>query len=222
MKKRIFISILVIIITLGVATSVYAIDKDEQGNIYFNLSKIIKKQNQDSIEPRTSSSSEDIYAQGKDIVISIDEMNNYKERVIAMGGSEKEAEKEAFRYLARIKVNVFAAQQEGITISDEEFEQKFDEYKKMIEHINDPQIKEGIEGFGGEEEYYEYIKDNLKEGCIVDKYFQQRKEEFLAENPNGDVNEIGEDGEVKSPWDSEKERMIQELIDEQDFQIVNE
>lgn len=148
MKKKI------IIVGIGLTlllTSVYAI-ADHHGNYIYSLGKLISNQ-----EKGYSESKEGIYAEGKDIKITEEELADYIERYQISDSTItfEMAKEKAYQYLVERKVLLHAAKLTGCTVSEEELD---DIIKAKKGDLEVPELKEEYEslyaGFGGEEQYW--------------------------------------------------------------------
>ena len=61
--------------------------------------------------------------------------------------------------------------------------------------------------FGGEEKYWEYIREDIRNSAIIEKFFVDKEKEYSS---------LEED----KSWEEEQQQLIEELIREQNVKIV--
>ena len=218
MKKKIIVSVLCLALLIF-SISIYAEAEGDNKGPNFWLGRTIISQ----LNNKSSRSDENIiYAKGKDIEITEKELNNHAARLINAGGREREeAYKEAYDTIVRRKTLLHAALQAGYKVSDGELDQIIEKEK---ENLQDPDVKEQAEelyeGFGGEEAYWEYIREIKRETAICYKYINEKEKEYREAHEDEELISYGEDGSIHDAWEEEKEKLIQQLIEEQQIEII--
>ena len=171
---------------------------------------------------------EELYAVGKDIQITKQEMKNHEKR-FALGEEDaqdsvtddgKSSEEKAFQALVRRKTLAVAAETAGYTVSDAELDQIVSEKREAMDTgIDDPENKEYGEtlkalydSFGGEDQYWEYMREETRTSAEIEKYFADKEKEYKEQ--------LGSDGETAQTWDEAREELVDQLIAEQDVKTV--
>ena len=71
-------------------------------------------------------------------------------------------------------------------------------------HFND--------SFGGEDQYWEYMREETRTSAEIEKYFADKENEYKEQ--------LGSDGETAQTWDEAREELVDQLIAEQDVKTV--
>ena len=71
-------------------------------------------------------------------------------------------------------------------------------------HFNSP--------FGGEDQYWEYMREETRTSAEIEKYFADKENEYKEQ--------LGSDGETAQTWDEAREELVDQLIAEQDVKTV--
>lgn len=220
-KKSIIVICTAVVVIAGVGT-VYATrnhGENSSDDPSYKLGKMIQQQDQEG------DTSDELYAVGKDIQITKQEMENHEKR-FAFGDEEeqdpvkndgKSSEEKAFQALVRRKTLAFAAETAGCTVSDQELDEITSEKRKtMDEGIDDPEneeygksLKALYDSFGGEDQYWEYMREETRTSSQIEKYFAEKEKEYEEQD--------GSDG---GDWDEAREELVAELIAKQDVQLV--
>lgn len=217
MKKKVIISIVSIIFVIALGTTIYAKSAYPNDDLFYSIGKLFTAQKNSS----KTKCSEKIYAEGKDITITWDEVNEIKERMDL--AELKDSEDSAYRYVLQRKVLLNAAEKAGYKVTAEEVEETIETYKKNInEATNKAEFDALIEGAGGETKYWESLKGTTHTTLMISKYLTDKQKEFSGNQENNTQVTIGENGDLNDPWEDKKEKIIQKLIDEQDIKIVKE
>ena len=217
MKKKVIISIVSIIFVIALGTTIYAQSAYPDDNLFYSIGKLFTTQ-KNSLKTRGS---EKIYAKGKDITITWDEVNKIKERMDL--AEQKDSEDNAYKYVLQRKVLLNAAEKAGYKVTDQEVEETIETYKKNInEATNKEEFDALIEGAGGETKYWESLKSTTRTTLMISKYLTDKQKEFSGNQENNTKVTIGGDGDLNDPWEDEKGKIIQKLIAEQDIKIIKE
>ena len=79
-----------------------------------------------------------------------------------------------------------------------------------------------INAGGREEAYWEYSREIKRETAICSKYINDKEKEYREAHENEELISYGEDGSVHDAWEEEKEKLIQQLVTEQQMEIIKE
>lgn len=221
MKKK-FLMIAAVCLILLIGTTIYAQSQSDNESLFYNIGKLFMSQESNSI--KSSRTNKEIYAKGKDILITKEEFDNYVLRAKAGRNdiTDEEAQKEAYDYLCKNKTLLYEAEKLGFRVSEQEID---DEIKRMKSSIDEADNKEEaqdfIDGFGGENYYWDTIRKTTANSLVISKYLEQKKSEFLENNTNGEESFMKDDGLITNSWFEEKEKIIKELIEMQEIQILS-
>ena len=201
MKKKYLLILMIGLFALLFTISVGAV-YNYDNNMIYKLRQMIMHQNKES------DSDGNVYARGKNISITKKEMKDYTNRFMLSDCNEDEAQNRAFQFLVRSKTLLFAAKSEGYEVDDSELDQIIEDRKK---EMNDPAYKDTMKpmyaAFGGEEKYWEYIREDIRNSAIIEKFFVDKEKEYSS---------LEED----KSWEEEQQQLIEELIREQNVKIV--
>ena len=68
------------------------------------------------------------------------------------------------------------------------------------------------DSFGGEDQYWEYMREETRTSAEIEKYFADKENEYKEQ--------LGSEGETAQPWDEAREELVDQLIAEQDVKTV--
>lgn len=153
MKKKVFISIISAICMFIIGTTIYAQSVYPSHNLLYSIGRLIKSQNS---KPRTGSAGK-IYAKGKDITITWDEVNEIKERMDL--AKLQDSEESAYRFILERKVLLNSAEKAGYHVTDKEIDETIEAGKEEMSKNADEESEALMEGFGGVEQYWKTLKD---------------------------------------------------------------
>lgn len=201
MKKKILVALGIGIVAIAGAGTVYATRSQKaksSSDQAYELGQMIQEQDKET------DTSDELYAVGKDIQITKQEMKNHEKRFA----------------LVRRKTLAVAAETAGYTVSDAELDQIVSEKREAMDTgIDDPENKEYGEtlkalydSFGGEDQYWEYMREETRTSAEIEKYFADKENEYKEQ--------LGSDGETAQPWDEAREELVDQLIAEQDVKTV--
>lgn len=225
MKKKIIIALGIGIVVIAGAGTVYATRSQKaksSSDQAYELGQMIQEQDKET------DTSDELYAVGKDIQITKQEMKNHEKR-FALGEEDaqdsvtddgKSSEEKAFQALVRRKTLAVAAETAGYTVSDAELDQIVSEKREAMDtDIDDTENKEYREtlkalydSFGGEDQYWEYMREETRTSAEIEKYFADKENEYKEQ--------LGSDGETAQTWDEAREELVDQLIAEQDVKTV--
>ena len=213
MKKKIIVALGIGIVVVVGAGTVYATRSQKaksSSDQAYELGQMIQEQDKET------DTSDELYAVGKDIQITKQEMKNHEKR-FALGEEDaqdsvtddgKSSEEKAFQALVRRKTLAVAAETAGYTVSDAELDQIVSAKREAMDAgIDDPENKEYGEtlkalydSFGGEDQYWEYMREETRTSAEIEKYFADKEKEYKEQ--------LGSDGETAQTWDEAREELV--------------
>lgn len=214
----IFMGLLVIMTSI----SVYAIEEqsDTTTSVY-ELSKLINEQTSVS-EIHHYSQNELIYAKGNNIEITQKEISMYTKRYIIMGYNEN-AEQCAYNDLVKRKALYQKAIDLGYYVDDAELDKIIEDNKR---EMSDPQFKDFMdaiyEGFGGEDNYWDYIREITRVTATSSKYLNDKEKQYRQENGDNCYVVDDETGVIMDNWDIVKEEIINDIVFKEEMQVIDE
>lgn len=213
MKRRNLIIMLgIILLSSIVIYSNYNAEEQEDKNI-----KIGNAVRQLHLEEYTSSlkankkkikSEEEVYASAKNFQITKKEMKLQMD-IYKLSG-EKDSEKKAYKAISIRKTLYSLAEKYNCIATNEEIEKYMTVVRndmKKIEPEYKEQYKKIMQGYGGEDEYWNQTKELYKESLSIKNYLDKIREE---EN-------ITDDDE----WEKYRENLISDKVEEQEIEIIN-
>ena len=202
MKKSIISILAVVIAILGM--SVFVFGEQESGvNLGKSMKELVDYQYNNSGKSLMKQKSKDsIYAEAKDFSITNSELKK-QQNIYDLNQSEKPQE-DAFNYLCKKKTLLAIADKENIIVT------KLKESLAEAEPESLKQMKEIMNGFGGEEEYWKTTKELYKDSLQIKKLLQQERQNQEMKNGKKYSEE---------KWDTIEEKMINEWINEENIKI---
>lgn len=211
MKKSIISILAVVIAVLGM--SVFVFGEQESGvNLGKSMKELVDYQYNNSGKSLMKQKSKDsIYAEAKDFSITNSELKK-QQNIYDLNQSEKPQE-DAFNYLCKKKTLLAMADKENIIVTEKEVEDYVTKLKESLAEAEPEslkQMKEIMNGFGGEEEYWKTTKELYKDSLQIKKLLQQERQN--QEMKNGEKYS-------EEKWDTIEEKMINEWINEENIKI---
>ena len=153
---------------------------------------------------------EGIYEVGKDIVITVDEIEQYTE-FYELNESDNPKE-DAVKYAEERNALYAAAINNGYTVSDKELKEKIAELKSMLkEDDNRYMYEQALNGFESEDDYWAFEYEVYKVDIPIEKYVEHLGTEFREEN------DITDDTEFNELWTNEFEKIKRTLVENENF-----
>lgn len=169
-----------------------------------------------SATKKASENEEKIYAQGKNAIISVKEMEQAIYFFEMQGNSEEDAKILAYEYMKKSEALYADALLKGYSVTEEEVKKHVDELRSFMEddildEDSKNQIESVIAGFGDEEEYWKYEEQVYQKLLVSEKYVNDLQREFYA-------NSFSESEE----WNTYFEDLKNMLVEAEEFKIVGE
>lgn len=158
---------------------------------------------------------DNIYAVGKNIAISIQEMQQYIDFYTNEGYSEEEAFAAAQKDAEERNALYVEAMKNGYSVTDDEVYEWLDELRAILEEDTTGVYQSAMEGFESEEAYWDYEFEVYKIDLPIQKYVSAKEQEFYKNNP-----EVLETDIPYNSWHDAFEDLKEDLAAEQNFQIV--
>lgn len=161
-------------------------------------------------------SGEEIYEAGTDVLISKQEVEQAKEFYVLQGQSEKNAEKEAVKYMEEFNAMYVKAIKAGFDVTDEEVDNYIADLKKMSDEAeNADDVKKVIAQFDSEDEYWAYEKEVYQKQLPIQKYVESLESDYVKK-PGTDVN--NESG--TKAWNKDLDKIKEKAAKEQKYKKV--
>lgn len=152
-----------------------------------------------------------VYAKGQHVDIPQLEYDQMVEYYKLSKLSEEEAKKEADSYVKERYAIYAKAIESGYDVTEEEINSYIEELKEDMAKEENKQTVETIkEAFGSEELYWEYEKELCKIDIPVKNYINAIAKEY----------EESHEKVTEKEWNAEFETIKEQLVDEEQFQIV--
>lgn len=223
-KLKYSLGSLILVVSFVVGGSVFAersdLSKLEEwgGNLKNNVEK------QDSEE-------DDIYARGKNTIITNSEIEQAKEFYMISGLDEEEALAQSIEYVTEREALYQAAIQSGYSVTDEEVWAYLDELKEFItEADNKEDVMAVINQFDSEQDYWDYEFSVYQKDLPIQNYVADLEKEYMQASTNSDykanTNSISSDSidtsEIEENWQASYEELKKELVEDEEFEIIKE
>lgn len=155
-----------------------------------------------------------IYAKGRTISITKGEFEAIKQVYEAAG--KENAGDEALISIIKDKLMFNKATQEGYKVSQKEVADSIKKMKKAL-HGEDEfkEFKELTEGFGSEEEYWEYAAELAEKDLPVQKYLEDLQADFAKE-----MSSETDDQELQERWTKKLEDMKNKMVQEEAVTVL--
>lgn len=223
-KLKYSLGSLILVVSFVVGGSVFAersdLSKLEEwgGNLKNNVEK------QDSEE-------DDIYARGKNTIITNSEIEQAKDFYMISGLDEEEALAQSIEYVTEREALYQAAIQSGYSVTDEEVWAYLDELKEFITEVdNKEDVMAVINQFDSEQDYWDYEFSVYQKDLPIQNYVADLEKEYMKVSTNSDykanTNSISNDSidtsEIEENWQATYEELKKELVEDEEFEIIKE
>lgn len=227
--KKPLVFIVSIFAMIGIIFGIAACGKNSflgDGGKSFNSNKEIKNGtgNYSTVAKEYAAGSEDlvdldnIFAVGKDVLITVDEVKQAEMFYTSSGYDKAEAEKTAISYMEKYNSLYVEALKNGYFVTDEEINAKIEELKKMFSEADQTDVlKQLMNGFESEEAYWEYECEVYRKSLPIEKYRNFLETEFTKKA----TSEKGSE-EYQNEWIKWYDSYQENLAKEQNFLIVSE
>lgn len=218
MKKKLLIAGLGLILLSGIALICVNVN-NSTGSL---MSKLGAKQ---AKHASTADSSKDsaIYAQGKNAVVTQDEVAQAKDFYIISGLSETEAEEKAASYMMELEAMYLKAIHAGYSVTDDEVSTYIDTLKEMTASAeNKDDVQKLISQFDSEEAYWDYQLEVYKKNLPIQNYVSDLQKQFYENNADTLIaeKEINEEGDISGEWETYFEQFKLDAVEEEDYAII--
>lgn len=161
-------------------------------------------------------SGEEIYEAGTDVLISKQEVEQAKEFYVLQGQSEKNAEKEAVKYMEEFNAMYVEAVNNGFDVTEQEVDDYISELQKVSEEAeNADDVKKVIAQFESEDAYWEYQKTVCRKQLPIQKYVAVLEKNYLDKIEN-DVA----DSDTTDLWNKELDKIKEKAAEKQKYKRV--
>lgn len=207
MKKKLF---LLCTVSIFIILCVYAVSASDT-SFFKSWGDYLGSSN------KSDNGESELYAVGKDVVITVEEIEQAKQFYILSGKTEKEALSLAVSYMEKYETMYYEATRNGYEATDEEIKAKVSEIKEMLETAEQSEsMKQVMEGFESEDAYWQYEYEVYKKSLPIEKYRIKLEEEFFESNEYEQGSSDGQD-----VWISWYEEFQEKLAEKQMFRKVN-
>lgn len=161
----------------------------------------------------------DIYAQGRNVSISTKDIEQVKYFYILSGMDEAEAKEKAVQYVEERESLYLQAISNGYSATDEEVWAYIDELKEFINKADNKEDALAIMSqFESEEDYWNYEFTVYQKNLPIQNYMHDVEQRFMQtsafSNSEPNAKEIA--------WQKYFEEMKSDLVNAQNFKIVND
>jgi len=160
---------------------------------------------------------EDIYAIGRDIILTKNEVSQAKQ-FYNLNGSETSSQSDAEQYMMTYNAMYIKSLQEGYYADEDTVKSYVAQLKEMFtDEDSKASLQEVISAFESEDAYWEYQEVVYKKSLPIQNYGSFLKSQFVSENDYKQGSE--EFFEEFLQW---KEKYQQELMVDQNYVIIHE
>lgn len=160
---------------------------------------------------------EEIYMVGNEILITNTEIEQAKEYYLLNGYTNDEAEKTAVDYMGKYNALYVEAIKKGYSVSDDEIYAYLETLKKSLDEAeNQDDIQALIDGYGSEEDYWNYEYKVYQKSLPIQNYVRDLETEFASQCELERGSE-----EFQEEWLDYFESYKENLMNGQDYTTVN-
>lgn len=154
--------------------------------------------------------SEDIYAVGKNAIVTNKDVDQAVEFYILSGLDEQNAKEEAVKYTFQREALYQAAIENGYSVTDEEVWEYLEELKDTINHAdNKEDIITIMSQFETENDYWNFEFSVYQKNLPIQRYVHDLEESFMQSSIK------------ENEWDQYFEQMKENLVLKESYQIIN-
>jgi type II secretory pathway pseudopilin PulG len=198
MKKRMIIIGIVIVGIVSTMTLGNALRSKET-----RMGKVAKEASQES-----DNKGKGIAIKGKDFAVTKESLET-KVKYFKANGTEN-PEQEAKNSIIERESLYALAVSKGYSASEEEVNQVVQEIKEGVETVDDKSVNDYINGFGSEEEFWEFEKELESKNLVIKKYLTDEKTSYLGKENN--FTQIEE-----NKWQKKYDAIIEKAIKRQNI-----
>lgn len=161
---------------------------------------------------------EDVFAIGKDILITNTEINQAVEFYTLSGDNKDDSTTKAVSYAETYESLYLEAIKNGCSVTEDEVKGKVEELKELMDTAeNKDEIKKVMDPFGSEEAYWEYEYKVYTKSLPIEKYRASLEETFADQSQYEQGSE-----EYLDAWNKWYDAYQKELVNKQEFQLTSE
>lgn len=159
----------------------------------------------------------DVYAAGNDILVTDQEIQQAEDYYVLNGAARSKAKEKADEHVKEQNALYVEAVKNGFDVTSEEIKEYLKELKIMLNSAeNQEEVKDIMDGFESEEEYWEYEYYVYQKLLPVQKYVKHLEEQFKQKQKSNMTTE-----EIENKWDLKFEKIKDKLVDKQNFDEIN-
>ena len=165
--------------------------------------------------------SDNIYAEGKNAVVSNQEIEQATKFYMLSGLDEDTAKEQAIDYTMQREALYQAAIENGYSVTDEEVNSYLDELKSTInEADNKDDVDAVISQFDSEDDYWNYEFSVYKKDLSIQSYVHDLEQKFNQQSTLSTNSLNSKEG--NDSWSQSFEQIKNNLVKEENYQIVND
>ena len=154
--------------------------------------------------------SEDIYAVGKNAIVTNKDVDQAVEFYMLSGMDEQNAKEEAVKYTFQREALYQAAIENGYSVTDEEVWEYLEELKDTINHADNKEDAIAIMSqFETENDYWNFEFSVYQKNLPIQRYVHDLEESFMQSSVE------------ENEWDQYFEQMKENLVLKENYQIIN-
>lgn len=210
MKKRIIITSCMI--TLCILLGGYGVNKIKANSFFSDRADVLKEEiNQSKTEDNSS-----VLVQGKSFKITENDVNAYMKAYKLNNDADPEAS--AIKYLVERKTLLNKALELNYNVTEEEVDKQISKVKEAIKGSdNYDDYLNFINEYGGEDAYWNDIRETTKDTMIINKYLDDQKAVYNQTNKK--TISVQNNQNLLDEWNKRKEELTNDLIKEQDITV---
>ena len=155
----------------------------------------------------------DIYAKGKHIYITNEEME-WQTEVFKLANSDN-PEGVAFKFICNLKTLYYVAKEAGFLASDEELDKaiafNIETYEQMKK---DGEVDALYESYGGVQNYANEMSEVTRKNMTIEKYMKSLKDEYAKEFTEEQISL----GELEENWADKRLEIEHSLVEQENIQ----
>ncbi|MBR1692665.1 MAG: hypothetical protein IJ711_07810 [Lachnospiraceae bacterium] len=165
-----------------------------------------------------ASVADDIYAQGEKTCITTKDIEQVQNFYMLSGKDEKTAWEEAVQYVKEREALYQAAIDNGYSVTDQEVWDYIDELKKTVDSADNKEDALAIiRQFDSEQDYWNYEFSVYQKNLPIQNYVHDIEQTFMQRSASSKKAS----NEIESEWQQYFEQLKTDLINKENYQIVN-
>lgn len=211
MKRRIIMTVAVIVGVIVFVVALNSYSKNERINSSRKWGEILK-----SYADKADSATEDLYAVGNTVNITMPEYLQVKDFYMLQGENETSAEIMADKEIKEYAALYGAALENGYAVTDQEVRDYLDTMREeMKDAENRTDLDAIISAFDSEDEYWEYEFTVYQKQLPIQNYVA-----FLNEEFNNKESSDSSEKDSQTNWKNYFDTLREELVEKENFQVV--